>query len=191
MAADDGNTPKTPAAPSHKHAYKHLPKFDPVHYRAWASYARDAFAERGWEKLLRLSGQKDPEVDGTTLIQAKAFITQSIPFEHQYGLEDYGTAAEIFNALEQRYNIQPREDELRLESLLIDMRKLSTDTIDEHISKFTTLMASVLAQQSPSDKYDNANPSNFHLRGAHGRAYEGNIGYALHYHRPDHYANAE
>ena len=33
---------------------------------------------------------------------------QSIPFEHQYVLEDYTTAAVIFNALEQRYNTQSR-----------------------------------------------------------------------------------
>ena len=154
----------TSSPPQTKYAYKHLPKFDPVHYRAWSSCTRDAFAERGWERLLQPPSEKDAEVDPTTSVQAKAFITQSIPFEHQYGLEDYATAAQIFTALEQRYNTKSREDELRLESLLIDMRKSPTESIDSHISKFTALLASVLAQQSQKDKYDNAKRNQYFLR---------------------------
>ena len=42
-------------------AYKALPKFDPIHYRIWASNTRDAFAERGWDHLLREPHPSDPE----------------------------------------------------------------------------------------------------------------------------------
>ena len=149
-----------------KYAYKRLPIFDPIHSRAWASCVRDAFAEREWAKFLELpkEGGNLQEINPSLLIQAKAFLTQSIPFEHQYGLEDYTTAAQIFNALEQHYNTQSREDELRLESLLIDMRKSPTDMIDEHISKFTSLMASVLAQQSTKQKYDHAKRNLYFIR---------------------------
>jgi len=157
-----------------KFAFKQLPKFDPVHYRAWASDVRDAFAERDWNDYLQSPPSTDPEsmpasTPTTELkphitVQAKAFISQSIPYEHKYGLEDYTTAAEIFHALEQKYSLRSREDELRLKSLLLDMRKQSSDSIDQHINKFTSLMASIIAQQSTTERYDKAKRNKYFLR---------------------------
>src|SRR5213075_836286 len=100
-----------------KFAFKQLPKFDPVHYRAWASDVRDAFAEREWNDYLSpLSNDPESTPASTPMaelkphitVQAKAFISQSIPYEHKYGLEGYTTAAEIFHALEQKYGLKSR-----------------------------------------------------------------------------------
>jgi hypothetical protein len=168
-------TQSTPSTPNVKYAYKHLPTFNPVHYRAWASDVRDAFAEREWDDYLILPPinlnsndnatpeSTPPELKPNIIVQAKAFISQSIPYEHKYGLEGYTTAAQIFHALEQRYGSTSREDELRLESLLLDMRKQSGDSIDRHIDRFTALMSSILAQQPSDRRYDNAKRNKYFL----------------------------
>jgi len=115
-----------------KYAFKQLPKFDPIHSRAWASDVKMAFSERKWTNYLTvptasqsISGTITPATSSTLDIaldahietQAKAFLVQSIPYEYRYGLEEYNTAATIFHAIETKYNSQSRYDELRLERL--------------------------------------------------------------------------
>ena len=120
---------------------KHLPQFDPKHYLAWALDSRDAFEERGWSSYLiapksdptksASEADESPPAEDTTnafvpdpviVNQARAFLKAAIPYEYKTGLETYTTAAEIWTALEQRYASTSREDELRLESQLMDLR---------------------------------------------------------------------
>jgi gag-polypeptide of LTR copia-type/Integrase core domain len=155
-----------------KYAFKHLPKFDPVHSRAWASDVKIAFAERNWNDYLVISTAETASTSASTsskldeliVTQSKAFILQAIPYEYRYGLEEYETAAEIFHALEQKYNSQSRHDELRLESMLMDMKKQSNQSIDQHIANFSALMASLLAQQRPGHKFDNEKRNQYFVR---------------------------
>ena len=162
-----------------KYAFKQLPKFDPIHSRAWASDVKMAFSERKWTNYLAvptasqsISGNITPATSSALDIaldehietQAKAFLVQSIPYEYRYGLEEYNTAATIFHAIETKYNSQSRYDELRLESMLMDMHKPANQSIDTHIEKFSALMAQILAQQETSSRYTTPRRNQYFLR---------------------------
>jgi gag-polypeptide of LTR copia-type len=131
---------------STKFAYKSIPQFDPIYYRAWSTDVENAFAERKWSDYLHppstpesataAESSKAPALDPQIIVQANAFLQQSIPYEHKAGIEECLTAADIWKAFQQRYGSQSREDELRLEGQLLDYKKLATDTIEEHIKKF-------------------------------------------------------
>jgi gag-polypeptide of LTR copia-type len=172
---------------SSKFAYKAIPQFNPIYYRAWAADAHDTFAERKWLHYLLTPGAKDesatissdttststeqqeqqtssPVFNAEIAVQAKAFLNQSIPYEHKAGIESCTTAAEIWLAFQQRYASQSREDELRLEGQLLDFKKLATDTIDQHITKFDTLIASIVAQQPLNQRYDDTKKNQYFLR---------------------------
>ena len=92
--------------------------------------------------------------DPAIVNKARAFLKASIPYEYKHGLETFTTAAEIWTALEQRYASTSREDELRLKSQLMDLRKSRSDTIDQHIQKYSSILSSVLAQQQPERRFD-------------------------------------
>jgi hypothetical protein len=161
---------------------KHLPQFNPTYYLAWASDVRDAFEDRGWTSYLitpttppnMASAANTPSsAENTTTAftpdpaivnKARAFLKAAIPYEYKPGLETYSTAAEIWTALEQQYASTSREDELRLESQLMDLRKSKSDTIDQHIQKYSSILSSVLAQQQPDRRFDNAKINSFFLR---------------------------
>jgi hypothetical protein len=96
--------------------------------------------------------------------KARAFLKAAIPYEYKPGLETYSTAAEIWTALEQRYASTSREDELRLEAQLMDLRKSKSDTIDQHIQKYSSILSSVLAQQHPDRRFDTAKINSYFLR---------------------------
>src|SRR5208282_6566731 len=85
--------------------------------------------------------------DPVIVNKARAFLKAAIPYEYKSDLETFTIIAEIWIALEQRYASTSREDELRLKSQLMDLCKLRSDTIDQHISKYSSLLLSVLAQQ--------------------------------------------
>ena len=89
------------------------------------------------------------------LAQAKAFFSQAISHEHKAGKERCTTVAEMFNSLEQQYGQIITEDEMRLETQLINARKHTTDTIEQHITKFKALFSAVMAQQDARYKYSN------------------------------------
>ena len=154
-------------APS-KPIVKSLPQFNPTYYLAWASDVRDAFEDRGWTSYLIAPATSPPNTTSATgtsttsaftpdpaiVNKARAFLKASIPYEYKPGLETFTTAAEIWIALEQRYASTSREDELRLKSQLMDFHKSRSDTIDQHIQKYSTLLSSVLAQQQPERRFD-------------------------------------
>ena len=144
-----------PISTSTKYAFKHIPNFNPTFYRAWASDVNDAFAERRWTDYLKSPPPDDFEPDPHIVIQSKAFLSQSIPYEHKAGIEDCTTAAQIFKSFKQHYGSASCEDELRLETQLMSTRKLATDTIDQHINKIERLIASIMAQQDKDKKYAN------------------------------------
>jgi hypothetical protein len=56
------------------------------------------------------------------------------------------------------------QHELRLEGILLDFKKLSTDSISAHISKFSTLIDAVIAQQPENQKYDDSKKNRYFLR---------------------------
>src|SRR5947199_9485994 len=163
---------------------KHLPQFNPTYYLAWASDVRDAFEDRDWLSYLiaptpaqlntasEATTPSSSEEDTTTAFipdpaivnKARAFLKAAIPYEYKPGLETYSTAAEIWTALEQQYASTSREDELRLESQLMDLRKSKSDTIDQHIQKYSSILSSVLAQQQSDRRFDNAKINSFFLR---------------------------
>ena len=162
---------------------KHLPQFNPTYYLAWASDVRDAFEDRDWISYLiapttpDLKSASEAEASSSAEVttsafkpdpvivnKARAFLKAAIPYEYKPGLETYNTAAEIWTALEQRYASTSREDELRLEAQLMDLRKSKTDTIDQHIQKYSSILSSVLAQQQPDRRFDNAKINSFFLR---------------------------
>ena len=82
---------------SSKYAYKQLPTFSLIYYRQWASDVKDAFAERDWINYL------EPPTDSTDsketefvpephiVAQAKALMSQSIPYEHKTFIDDCRT----------------------------------------------------------------------------------------------------
>jgi hypothetical protein len=157
------NSPDTTTSTT-RYAYKKLPTFDPAFYRSWSSEVRDAFTERTWTDYLIPSDKDAASLDPLTTVQAKAFLTQSIPYGHRAGLEGCTKASEIWLALEQRYAAKSREDELRLEGQLLDLKKLPTDTIDQHIAKFDVLIAAVIAQQPIGQQYDESKKNSYFLR---------------------------
>jgi gag-polypeptide of LTR copia-type len=152
-------TPQTTPAPeaqqtNSKYAYKQCPPFDPTFYRVWASEVSLAFAEREWDNYLVNPG--DPFIaDPKITLHARAFLSQAIPFQYKAGLEHCESAADLFSSLQEQYGSTTREDEFRLETQLMFLRKTATDTIDEHIAKFKGLIAAVMAQQDPASRYRN------------------------------------
>src|SRR2546423_1612278 len=169
---------------SSKFAYKAIPQFNPIYYRAWAADAYDAFAECKWlHYLLAPTVKGESDTSETTppteqqeqstspatfnpeiAIQAKPFLNQSISYEHKAGIESCTTAAEIWLAIQQRYASQSREDELRLEGQLLDFKKSATDSIDQRIAKFDILIASIIAQQPLNQRYDDTKKNRYFLR---------------------------
>jgi gag-polypeptide of LTR copia-type len=167
-------------ATTSKPIVKSLPQFNPIYYLAWASDVRDAFEDRSWTSYLiaptttpSTNTATDPDLQTTTnafkpdpavVNKARAFLKASIPYEYKSGLETFTTAAEIWIALEQRYASTSREDELRLKSQLMDLRKSRSDTIDQHIQNYSTLLSSVLAQQQPERRLDTPEINSYFLR---------------------------
>jgi gag-polypeptide of LTR copia-type len=167
---------------------KNLPQFNPIYYLAWASDVRDAFEDRGWTSYLIAPATPDPvapsgtadqtelstgesstttpafKADPAIVSKARAFLKASIPYEYKHGLESFTTAAQIWTSLEQRYASISREDELRLKAQLTDFRKSRSDTIDQHILKFSALLSAVLAQQQPDKRFDNPDINSYFLR---------------------------
>ena len=138
-----------------KFAFKSIPGFNPTFYRAWASDVQDAFAEREWINYLIPPSDRQFELDPRILVQSKAFLSQSIPYEHKAGIEHCKSAAEIFSSLQQRYGSTSREDELHLESQLMSTHKLGTDSIDQYINNIEELIGAIMVQQADGKKYDN------------------------------------
>jgi Reverse transcriptase (RNA-dependent DNA polymerase)/Integrase core domain/gag-polypeptide of LTR copia-type len=167
-------------ATTSKPIVKSLPQFNPTYYLAWASDVRDAFEDRGWTSYLitpsstpSTTAATDTDLetttsaltpDAVTVNKARAFLKAAIPYEYKPGLETFTTAAEIWIALEQRYASTSREDELRLKSQLMDLRKSRSDTIDQHIQKYSSLLSSVLAQQQPERRFDIPEINSYFLR---------------------------
>jgi len=159
---------------------KSLPQFNPTYYLAWASDVRDAFEDRGWTSYLiapptptpSTTPANDEALEDTTTFQpdpvivnkARAFLKAAIPYEYKPGLETFTTAAEIWSALEQRYASTSREDELRLKSQLMDLRKSRSDIIDQHIQKYSSLLSLVLDQQQPERRFDPPEINSYFLR---------------------------
>ena len=167
---------------------KTLPIFNPIYYLAWASDVRDAFEDRGWTSYLiaptpALASMPStppgssgtaantnppttppPQLDPAIVSKARAFLRAAIPYEYKHGLETFTTAGEIWTALEQRYASTSREDELRLKAQLMDLRKSKSHSIDEHIQRFSAVLSSVLAQQAPERRLDNADINSYFLR---------------------------
>src|SRR5271169_1148407 len=141
---------------STKYAFKTCPRFDPNYYLVWANDVHLAFEERDWEEYLL---PPDPESaftpDPRIMTRAKAFLMEAIPYEHKVSMTKLTSAAAIFTSLEEQYGSATREDEFRLETQLMLMRKLATDTVDEHIAKFKTLIATTMAQQDENRRYKN------------------------------------
>jgi hypothetical protein len=168
-------------ATTSKPIVKSLPQFNPTYYLAWASDVRDAFEDRSWTSYLIAPSTPTPSTttatntapetttsaftpDPVIVNKARAFLKASIPYKYKPGLETFTTAAEIWIALEQRYASTSREDELRLKSQLMDLRKSRSDTIDQHIQKYSTLLSSVLAQQQPERRLDTPEINSYFLR---------------------------
>ena len=143
---------------------KSLPQFNPTYYLAWASDVRDAFEDRGWTSYLIAPTTSTFQPDPVIVNKARAFLKAAIPYEYKHGLETFTTAAEIWTALEQRYASTSREDELRLKSQLMDLRKSRSDTIDQHIQKYSTILSSVLAQQQLERRFDTPEINSYFLR---------------------------
>src|ERR1700685_2040032 len=156
---DQSQQQQSPAGPT-KFAFKSCPRFDPKFYLVWANDTRLAFEERDWgDYLTPPSDDSDPESkfvpNPRTAIRAKAFLMEAIPNEHKVSLTNLTSAAAIFNSIEEQFGSATREDEFRLESQLMLMRKLHTDSVDEHIAKFKTLIATTMAQQDEDHRYKN------------------------------------
>ena len=165
---------------STKFAYKQLPKFEPTYYRQWARTVKDAFGERQWLGYLDPSLITKTDASPTTqtprelespvftpdpliAASAKAFLTQSIEFKYQTAIDRCETAADIWSVLLERYGTRTRDDELRLESELMTLTKLPTDTIDDFLMKFDDLISKIRAQQT-HDTWDNAKLNMHFLR---------------------------
>jgi len=161
---------------STKFAYKELPKFTPPFYRQWASVVKDAFAERDWnDYLVTPAPTADPSTskaaetarftpDPSISARAKAFLSQSIDFKYQPSIESCTSAAQIWAVFLQRYGTKSREDELRLESELLSLVKLSTETLDDFIERFDNKISAIRAQQEPSQRWDDHKVNMHYLR---------------------------
>jgi hypothetical protein len=53
---------------------------------------------------------------------------------------------------------------LRLEGILLDFKKLSTDSLNIHISKFSNIISAVIAQQPDNQQYDDTKVNRYFLR---------------------------
>jgi len=156
---------------SQKYAIKALREFEPIYYRQWASQVKNAFAEREWDDYLvtpppelptpssstsqDAGGELEPipfKPDSHINALAKAFLSQSIPYRYQPAIEDCASAAEIWAIFIERYGTRSREEELRYESELLSLVKLSTETIDTFIEKFDNLLSSIRAQQDLANR---------------------------------------
>jgi hypothetical protein len=151
------STNTTQTGSSTKFAFKSCPRFDPKFYLVWANDVRLAFEER--DRGDYLTPPSDPESvfvpDPRPAVRAKAFLMEAIPNEHKVSLTKLTSAAAIFKSIDEQFGSATREDEFRLESQLMLMRKLPTDSVDEHIAKFKTLIATTMAQQDEDHRYKN------------------------------------
>ena len=81
------NIASTTGSTLNKLTYKILPLFDPIYYRKWATEVKDAFIEREWNHYLfptmKDETGKDIPHDPRVETAAKAFINQSIPYQHK------------------------------------------------------------------------------------------------------------
>jgi hypothetical protein len=73
-------------------------------------------------------------------LRAKAFLSQSIGYEHKNKICDCTTAAEIRSALEDEFAYKSREDEQRFKALLRQIYK-NTEDLDTFIAQFDKLAA--------------------------------------------------
>jgi len=168
---------------SQKYAIKALREFEPIYYRQWASQVKNAFAEREWDDYLvtpppelptpssstsqDAGGELEPipfKPDSHINALAKAFLSQSIPYRYQPAIEDCASAAEIWAIFIERYGTRSREEELRYESELLSLVKLSTETIDTFIEKFDNLLSSIRAQQDLANRWDETKVNMYFLR---------------------------
>ena len=158
------NTPSsTTGSRAKRFAYKQLPTFNPTYYHAWAMDVEQAFAERKWSEYIRPpTPEFNPDPD--TAIETMAFLSQSISYEHKFAIRLSKTAYDIWRTLQQRYASKTREDEVRLEAQLLDLRKSSKDTLDQHIAKFDDLVASIMDQQPSDRQYDDVKVNQYFLR---------------------------
>src|SRR5256714_3038818 len=152
--------------------YKKLPEFKPDYYHSWASDVESAFAVREWSDYLNIDNDTLPttttdtkvEEHKSTLILAHAFLNESIPYKHKTRIRTCKTTAQIWKALKEEYASRTREDELHLEAVLLDFKKLSTDSLSTHITKFSNLISAILAQQPDDQKYDDTKINCYFLR---------------------------
>ena len=149
-----------------KCAIKTLKEFDPKFYRQWASQVKDAFTEREWNDYLvvpapalsppsemdALDLGEQPEFvpDPHTTALAKAFLTQSIPYRYRPNIKSCTTAAQIWSVFIELYGMRSQEIELNYEQDMLNLTKLSTESIDDFIDKFENKLSEVRAQQDPS-----------------------------------------
>jgi len=138
--------------------------FNPDFYHSWASDVESAFAEREWSDYLDITKTQTDPKDKAIIVQAHAFLNQSIPYEHKTRIRNCKTAAEIWNALKEEYASQTREDELRLEGILLDFKKQATDSLSTHIAKFSNIISAVMAQQPEDQQYDDSKVNRYFLR---------------------------
>jgi hypothetical protein len=162
----DTTTDKRPAGNANtnrKYAYKQLPPFNPTYYHSWAMDVELAFSERKWMPYLTPPTTESPH-DPETTIQTTAFLSQSIPLEHKAAIRQCKTAHDIWRIFQQRYASKTREDEVRLEAQLIDLKKSSTETLDQHITKFDNLIAAIRDQQPADRQYDDIKINQYFIR---------------------------
>jgi len=123
----------------------------------------NAFAERGWKSYLSPPTSTSPH-DLNIMISATAFLTQSIPYEHELAIPQCKTVYSIWQTFQQRYDSKACEDEVRLEAQILDMRKLATDDLDAHINKFDALAVVLLDQQPDNHRYEDFKVNQYFLR---------------------------
>ena len=124
---------------------------------------KQAFAERKWRHYLAaptIDQPHDPEIT----ILSTAFLSQSIPYEYKVAIRQCETAHDIWRIFEQRYASKTREDEVRLEAQLLDFKKSAGDTLEQHITKFDNLIASIMDQQPSDRQYDDVKINQYFLR---------------------------
>jgi hypothetical protein len=90
---------------STSYSHKKIPQFNPDYYRSWASDVESAFAERNWSKHLILANDTIPanvtdnkiiEEHKANVINAHAFLNQSIPYEYKTHIRSCKTAAKLY-----------------------------------------------------------------------------------------------
>ena len=105
-----------------RYACRQLPSFNPTYYQSWAIDVEQAFAEREWTRYLSPPTDSAPH-DPMVTIQSTAFLNQSISYEHISAIRQCKTAHEIWLTPQQRYASRSREEEVRLESQILELRK--------------------------------------------------------------------